>query len=200
MKNCNSKFKINKIIFSFFLFSIIYYLLSIHVSPVRAQGCLPLHKCCPDDECGLPRYETLDNTCPAGHWCCETCEAAEEGAVDLGPIGGEEGFGPWGNIANLGTEVGEAAKSFTKIISNIIGVMTIAGGIWFMFQFIAGGLGWLTAGGDKAGVQAAQKRITNAVIGLVVVVSAYALIWIIGELLGFDILHPEDLINLVGPK
>ena len=78
--------------------------------------------------------------------------------------------------------------------------MTIAAGIWFMFQFIAGGLSWLTAGGDKAGVQTAQKRITNAVIGLTVVVAAYALIWIIGELLGFDILHPEDLIKLVGPN
>jgi len=169
------------------------------ISPVLAQPpeCVNqgFHCCTVDQTCNNPK----PFSCDSGS-CCETCEAAEEGAVDLGPIGGEEGFGPWGNIANLGTEVGEAAKSFTKIISNIIGVMTIAGGIWFMFQFIAGGLGWLTAGGDKAGVQAAQKRITNAVIGLVVVVSAYALIWIIGELLGFDILHPEDLINLVGPK
>lgn len=119
----------------------------------------------------------------------------------LGKIGGpkEKGWGPWGNIAQLGADVGAAAKAFTKIISNIIGVMTICAGIWFIFQFIVGAYGWLTAGGDKAGIQSAQQRITNAFIGLTVVVAAYAIIWIIGELLGFEILHPEELIELVGP-
>ena len=114
---------------------------------------------------------------------------------ELGTIGKGKGFGPFANISDLATATGY----FTKIVSNIIGVMTIAGGIWFIFQFIIGGYGWLTAGGDKAGVQAAQSRITNAFIGLTVVVAAYAIIWIIGELLGFDILHPGDLIELIGP-
>lgn len=120
---------------------------------------------------------------------------------ELGPIGGpkEEGWGPWGNIAQLGTEVTAAAKAFTAIMSNLIGVMTIGAGIWFMFQFIIGGFNWLTAGGDKAGLQAARGRITNAFIGLIVVVGAYAIIYLIGELLGFRILQPQELIKLVGP-
>ena len=118
---------------------------------------------------------------------------------EIGTIGGKEGFGPWGDIAELGKEVGGAAKAFATIISNIIGLMTIIAGIWFMFQFIIGGYGWLTSGGDKAGIQAAQGRITNAFIGLIVVVAAYAIIYIIGELLGFKILQPQDLIKLIGP-
>ena len=77
--------------------------------------------------------------------------------------------------------------------------MTIAAGIWFIFQFIIGGYNWLTAGGDKTGVQAAQSRLTNAFIGLTIVVAAYAIIWIVGKLLGFEILHPEKLIELVKP-
>lgn len=116
---------------------------------------------------------------------------------EIGEIGGpkEEGWGPWGQPG----DIGKAAGYFATIISNIIGLMTIVGGIWFMFQFIIGGYGWLTSGGDKAGIQAAQSRITNAFIGLTVVVAAYAIIYIIGELLGFKILQPQDLIKLIGP-
>lgn len=121
--------------------------------------------------------------------------AAAQEPHEIGTIGEGEGFGPWANIPDLSTATGY----FTKILSNIIGVMTIAAGIWFIFQFIIGAYGWLTAGGEKAGVQAAQSRITNAFIGLTVVVAAYAIIWIIGKLLGFEILHPERLIELVGP-
>ncbi|MBL7150719.1 hypothetical protein ISS86_02205 [Candidatus Microgenomates bacterium] len=200
MKNLKLQLKIKKLFFLISLFFILCSLFSINASPVLADdncgwGEHAGFRCCLEDSCYGGDHGQLD--CVVGRLCCKSCTTT--GITDLGPIGGEEGFGPWGNIANLGSNVAEAAKSFTKIVSNIIGVMTIAGGIWFMFQFIAGGLSWLTAGGDKAGVQAAQKRITNAVIGLTVVVAAYALIWIIGELLGFDILHPEDLIKLVGP-
>ncbi len=113
-------------------------------------------------------------------------------STPLGTIGEGEGFGPWANAE-------EAIKNFTTIISNIIGLMTIVAGIWFIFQFLTGAIGWLTSGGDKAGVQAAQGRITNAFIGLIVVVAAYAIIYIIGELLGFKILQPQDLIKLIGP-
>lgn len=116
-------------------------------------------------------------------------------STPLGTIGEGEGFGPWATIPDLPT----AAGYFATIISNIIGLMTIIAGIWFMFQFIIGGYGWLTSGGDKAGIQAAQSRITNAFIGLIVVVAAYAIIYIIGELLGFKILQPQDLIKLIGP-
>lgn len=116
---------------------------------------------------------------------------------ELGTIGGpkEEGWGPWAQPGGIG----QAASYFTTIFSNLIGFLTIIAGLWFMLQFISGALGWITSGGDKAGVQAAQRRITNAFIGLFVVVAAYAIIWIIGQLLGFDILQPQELIKLIGP-
>ena len=118
----------------------------------------------------------------------------------LGEIGGpkEKGWGPWGQPGGPGVET--AAGYFSKIISNVIGVMTIAGGIWFMFQIIIGGYNWMAAAGDQAKIKEAHQRLSNAFIGLVVLVAAYALIWIIGELLGFRILQPQALIKLIGPK
>ena len=111
-------------------------------------------------------------------------------------IGGPTGFGPFGNLP---LNIDEAAKAFNKIISGVIGVMTIAAGIWFMFQFIVAGFSWLTAGGNKEAVSTAQTRMRNALIGLVVVVAAWAVVGLVGRLLGLDILHPENLLPLLGP-
>ena len=119
----------------------------------------------------------------------------------LGQIGGpEEGFGPWGNLGQIGTQIGVAAGAFTNIISRIIGIMTIVAGIWFIFSFIIGAYGFLTAGGDSKKMGEAAAKITSAVIGLIVIVAAYALISLIGGLLGFeDILQPQKLIPLLKP-
>ena len=120
--------------------------------------------------------------------------------IEFEPIGGEpgEGFGPWGNLGQY-TQVGEAAKAFTQIISNIIGVMTIIAGLWFIFQFIIGAYGFLTAGGNQEAVKTASKKIANAIIGLTIVVAAYALIFLIGKLLGFEILQPQKFIEMMKP-
>ena len=117
--------------------------------------------------------------------------------VPLGTIGGE-GLGPFGNRI-WGQGPLAAVNDFILILSNIIGVMTIAAGIWFIFQFIIGGFGWLTAGGDKTAVENAQKRITNALIGLVIVIAAIFLIDLIGNLLGFKVLNPREVIYKMWP-
>ena len=118
--------------------------------------------------------------------------------VPLGTIGGEEGFGPFGGLGSE-PDVGTAVGYFTQIISNIIGVITIIAGIWFVFMFIMGGFSFLTAGGDSKKMGEATAKITTALIGLIVVVSAYAIISLIGALLGFDILNPQDIISSLSP-
>lgn len=118
----------------------------------------------------------------------------------LGQIGGEpeEGFGPWGNLG-VSKNISDAAGYFTDIISRIIGVMTIIAGIWFIFQFIIGAYGYMTAGGDQKRITDAGSKITNSLIGLVVIVAAYAIISLLGSLLGFDILNPQNLIPTLKP-
>lgn len=113
-----------------------------------------------------------------------------------------EGLGPLGDVAGKGLalNIKNALKLFNTIISNIVGVMTIIAGIWFIFQFITGGIGWLSAGGDKAKLQAAQAKITQGIVGLIVVVIAFFLIDVVGALLGLDILSPGEVIEkLWGP-
>lgn len=124
--------------------------------------------------------------------------AQNESGTDLGTIGGPTGFGPWGNVGKA-ADIGQAAGNFTDIISNIIGVMTIIAGIWFIFQFIIGAYGFMTAGGDQKRVSDSGSKITSALIGLVIIVAAYAIISLLGSLLGFEILKPASLIRQLGP-
>lgn len=107
-----------------------------------------------------------------------------------------EGIGPLGlegkNSAGAGT-------IFNNILSSAIGLITIIGAIWFVIVLFSGALGIMTAGGDKAKVESAQKRITSGLIGLVVLIAGVFLIDLIGKLLGFgDILNPGDFINKIG--
>lgn len=118
--------------------------------------------------------------------------------LPLGPIGKGEGFGPFGYLWAY-SDVGEAAKQFTSILSKIIGLMTVIAGIWFFFILMIGAFGYLSAGGDSEKIKSATQRIGNGLTGLIVIVLAYAFISLIGSLLGIDILNPQDVINLLGP-
>lgn len=113
-------------------------------------------------------------------------------------IAPENGFGfPGGGIlGNIGANPDTAPAVFNQIISTIIGVMSIVGGIWFIFLFITGAIGFMTAGGDKTKAEEAKKRITYGVVGIIVVVFAIFFVDLIGRLLGFEsILNPAAFLE-----
>jgi hypothetical protein len=113
-----------------------------------------------------------------------------------GTIGGD-GLGPFGNVADATSGL----TGVTRIVSSIIGIMTIAAGMWFLFQFTIGGFNWITAGGDKAKLQSARDRLTNALIGLVVVVGGWAVLALAGQFFNVDftVQSPGDVINRLTP-
>lgn len=105
-----------------------------------------------------------------------------------------EGIGP------LGSPGEEAGTLFNRIISTAIGLMTLIAAIWFVFLIITGAYGVMSAGGDKAALESARKRITNGIVGFVIVIAGIFIAELIGSLLGFDlILNPAELIESLGP-
>lgn len=77
-----------------------------------------------------------------------------------------------------------------QFIGNLIDVGMIIGGL-ATFGFLAmGGFRYITAGGDVKQTQEAMKQITNAIIGLAIVVGAFAVTRVLSKVLGVDILHP----------
>jgi len=107
----------------------------------------------------------------------------------LGTIGEGKGFGPWA----AGTS--DPGGTLTKIISNFLAIMTIAAGIWFLFQVILAGYNYLSAGGDRDKIVHAGQKLTNALIGLAIVVAAYALLSLVGTFLGVDFLDINKAIS-----
>ncbi|MDO8488219.1 MAG: hypothetical protein Q7S31_02795 [bacterium] len=75
------------------------------------------------------------------------------------------------------------------VLSFVInGLLIVAGLIAFLF-LLWGGVQWILAGGDKEGTEKARKRITNALVGLAIVFSAYALAYLVNAVFSVNILQ-----------
>lgn len=107
------------------------------------------------------------------------------------------GLGFLGDPTRFTTEV-KLAGTLNAVMSLIIGVLTISAGLWFIIQFFLGAFSWLTAGADKTSLENAQKKLTNSIIGLIVVVAAIFFIEIIGNLVGLKILQPGEFLLNIG--
>lgn len=62
------------------------------------------------------------------------------------------------------------------IVPNLITLVLIIAVVVFFFLILMGGIQWITAGGDKEAMANAQKRLTSALIGMVIVFSAWAIL------------------------
>jgi len=111
------------------------------------------------------------------------------------PWGGSfQGLGPLGETSRFITIEG-ALKLFFTVLSSIVGIITVIAAIWFVFQFFIGAIQIMTSSGDKTKMQEASGRITYAVIGIVIVISAIFLVSLIGSLMGLNILGPWEFIT-----
>lgn len=82
-----------------------------------------------------------------------------------------------------------------RTISFVITLMTVLGGLFFLYQCLMGGFSWLNAAGDQKKVQEARDRITQGVIGLLLIVGSYAIVGLIGTIFGLDILNPGGFLE-----
>jgi len=78
-------------------------------------------------------------------------------------------------LDQVGQQEGVPKTEVPKLIANIINIVLSLLGIVLVVLIIYAGILWMTAGGDKDQVTKAKDHIINAVIGLVIVVAAYAL-------------------------
>lgn len=153
--------------------------------------------CCPASLCVNQLSSPgrgVGSACSSGELYCDKCTYSS-----LGQIGGDDGFGPWGNTGNPGTDITTAAGYFTKIITNIITVITIVAGLYFIFQFFMAAFTYLTAAGDSKKISSASSKISSAIVGILAVVASYSIISLLGSMLGFDILNPQNIITKLKP-
>lgn len=92
------------------------------------------------------------------------------------------------------TEAG-ALSNLELFLSNLIGFMTTLAAVFFIVYFFMGAFSWVTSGGDKGKTEKAREQITQGVLGLVLIIAAYAIIGLIGSIIGLDILTPGEQIK-----
>ncbi len=81
-------------------------------------------------------------------------------------------------LKKAATESGYTSGGTTDlptIIGRVIGVALTLLGTLLLAYIIYGGFLWMTAGGEEKNVIKAKEMIKNAVIGLVIIVAAYAI-------------------------
>lgn len=66
-------------------------------------------------------------------------------------------------------------KSIPELVGQIVGAGLSLLGLVFLGLMLYGGFRWMTARGDTKSVDTAKDTITNAVIGLAIIVGAYAI-------------------------
>lgn len=89
-------------------------------------------------------------------------------------------FGEGGTATNLlNTTAGAAGikadKKLPEVIGSVINVALSMLGLVFLGLALYAGFKWMTAQGDSKAVDEAQGTLKNAVIGMIITVSAYAL-------------------------
>lgn len=108
----------------------------------------------------LQKVYTAVTTTAMGVAIAGTAFAQEAGDTGLGKIGKAAGLGS--------TDINTTVGSILKTALSFLGVVAIC-------IVIYGGFKYMTSGGEEKGVESAKKILYSGVIGLLIILSAYAI-------------------------
>jgi len=92
----------------------------------------------------------------------------------------QDGLNTAADIAGLSTD-----RSVIDIIAIVIKAILSLLAIIFIILIILGGFKWMTSAGNATKIDSAKQTISNAVIGLVIVVASYAIAtFVLGAVVG----------------
>ena|SRR3990167_9996982 len=80
--------------------------------------------------------------------------------------------GPVGNVSNV-----------TDLIMRFIQILLAVAGLIAVIFLIIGGFRYITAGGNEETAESAKKTVTNAIIGIVIVILAFVIVRVISNAL-----------------
>ncbi len=85
----------------------------------------------------------------------------------------------------------------SELINIILRVVLVLSAILVFMFLIWGAVQWITSGGEKSKTEAARNRMVSAIIGLIIVVTSFAIMTLIVRLLGFNSFN--DVLMLLEP-
>jgi len=112
---------------------------------------------------------------------------AEEAPPSIEPVKKLPESGPLATLNSIGGEAGYVTNtdnSFFIIVSSLITTALSIVGVAFLILMIYGGFLWMTDRGNEAQAKKALNLIQAAVIGLIIVISAYAITYFVVQTFG----------------
>jgi len=103
--------------------------------------------------------------------------ALDDGTIRNPAFDTESGFGD--------VSKSSGAETIGRLLSNVLSGMIIAGAIILIIMIIWSGIAMMTGGNDKEKVQTAQKRLTYAIVGFIILISVFAIANFVGGFFGF---------------
>jgi hypothetical protein len=91
-------------------------------------------------------------------------------------------------IGNIGNPGDSGGSFFQKALPAAVGLAFLIGTIIFFFVLITGAIQWISSGGDKQALEGARGKISNALIGLLILFATFAIIRLIQRFFGIQIL------------
>jgi len=86
---------------------------------------------------------------------------------------------------------------FNRVVPFFFQWLIVIGVGFFVVQFLLGGFKWINSQGKSDKVEEAQKQLTNALIGILILFSVFAIVKIIGIAFGLNNLQN---LKIVLPK
>ena len=86
-----------------------------------------------------------------------------------------------------GNSPSDSPRQFAITIATLWQTIILVGGLAFLLYFLMGGITWITAGGDKGKLEEARSKITNGIIGLAIVASAWAVYLLLDYFFGIGL-------------
>ena len=80
------------------------------------------------------------------------------------------------------------SEFFAAFLPKLIGLTLLGGTLVFFFVFLMGAIAWITSGGDKQALEGARSKITNGIIGLVILFVAFAVVGLVETFFDINIL------------
>lgn len=84
----------------------------------------------------------------------------------------------------------DGAVAIATVMGNLYQTVVMVGGLALLLYLAWGGINWITAGGDKGKIDDAKNKITNAIVGMGILVAVVAIINLLTGVFGIDILNP----------
>lgn len=92
------------------------------------------------------------------------------------------------NALGAGLQNLTGVEFFGKLLPTMVGIVLVIGFIIFLFMMLVGGVKWISSGGDKAQLESARGTVLHGVIGVIILISVFAIVKLIEGIFGVKIL------------